>query len=67
MIKVRDLLSQDSVISLTDIAMIREIKHDNQIDDVEITYKQGAYIYLDMDLELLIQQIGMEEEKKLYQ
>jgi len=67
MIKVRDLLSQDSVISLTDIAMIREIKHDNQIDEVEITYKQGASIYLDMDLELLIQQIGMEEEKKLYQ
>ena len=67
MIKVRDMLSQDSVISLTDIAMIREIKHDNQMDEIEITYKQGASIYLDMDLELLIQQIGMEEERKLYQ
>ena len=62
MIKVRDLLSQDSVISLTDIAMIREIKHDNQMDEIEITYKQGAVVYLDMDMDLLLSQISQLEE-----
>lgn len=63
MIEVLDLLSNRYLISINDIAMIRELpKSIEGQDTTEITYKQGAVVYLDMDVNLLLSQISQLEE-----
>lgn len=63
MIEVLDLYSNPYLICINDIAMIRELpKAIEGQDTTEITYKQGAVVYLDMDMELLLSQISQLEE-----